>query len=99
MDKEIEELIELSNIKKSKYQFILLMIGIAFWTTDIIASSSSFLEKMPIVEYKDKNGTIFQEQLSRDTCDSFPNYKIIQKSNHSWVTDFNIECDTYKTAF
>jgi len=100
MDNEIEKIIELAG-NKNKYQVLVLAITFMIWMcVDLIPISLAFLEKMPLVEYIDPNGEKVQTYLTYEICKKYTDsFSVVEPCGHSWVSEFNIECDDVKTGF
>ena len=99
MDDEIEKIIELAG-NQNKYQIQVLGITFMIWMcVDLIPISLAYLEKMPLVEYVGPNGNKIQTLLTYEICNDYANsYTIVEPNGHSWVSEFNIECDNVKTG-
>jgi MFS family permease len=97
MDEKIEKIYEIAGTKH-KYQFLIVTITFFCWFCfELLSVSLSFLEMMPYVEYPMENGTEVQTKLTYDICKGH-NFTILNRTNHSWVSDFDIECDDIKTG-
>ena len=96
MDCEIDNVMKISN-QKPYYQIFLIFVAFFYWTTDIINISLSYLEVMPEVSYKNKNGTFINTTLTYEICDSYQ-YKVINYKKHSFVSYYHIECNQLLTG-
>ena len=96
-DRLIEKIIEVAG-DRHKYQYIILFLSFGVWVTlDLLSISLPYLEKMPIVTYKTKNNTNITTTLNYKICET-QNFTIVEKSGHSWVTEYGIHCDRVKTG-
>ncbi len=60
---------------------------------NFLAPVLPYLEREPIISYTDENGIIQETPLTFDICKK--NYKIKERFNYSWISEFNIECDQF----
>ena len=92
----IEKTIEVGGTEH-KYQYIMLLFAVLIWIhTDLIILTVPFIEKQPEVNFIDpitfENVTT---QLNYTICDTVKNYTKTKVYGHSWVSEFNIECDQF----
>ena len=96
-DKSIEKIIEIAGDRhKYQYTILFLVFGI-FITLDLLTISLPYLEKMPVVSYKEKNGNKIITMLNYEICET-KNFTIVEMSRHSWVSEYGIYCDRVKTG-
>jgi MFS family permease len=101
MNINVERLFEKAG-DKGRFQLVMLALGFCFWVTlDLLSISLPYLEKTSIVSINSTDSTDIPPKnytLNYTICENYKNFKIIQSSGHSWVTDFDIECNKIKTG-
>ena len=97
MDENIEKIFEIAGTKH-KYQFFFVTVTFFCWFCfELLSVSLSFLEMMPYVSYPLQNGTIVETKLTYDICKG-NNYTKLNETGHSWVSEFNRECNDVETG-
>ena len=98
MNEKIEKLIKLSG-DKNLYQYLALFIVALLWgNASTIFISLPLLEDPPVVQYINKTGHLINDTMNYDMCKWEDNYTIIEHHKYSWISDFHLECDEYKTG-
>jgi MFS family permease len=86
---------------KNRYQYFILIMAFCFWTTmDLISISLPYLEKTRIVQiYDNTTNTHYNSSLNYSLCEENNIFnKTIEVNGHSWVIEYDIECDKFKTG-
>ena len=97
MDENAEIIIEIAG-KKHKYQYFIVTVTFFCWFCfELISVSLSFLEMMPYVKYTLENGTSVEARLNNTICDKY-NYTVVNHTSHSWVIEFDKECNKVETG-
>ena len=98
MNEKIEKLIKLSG-DKNLYQYLALFIVALLWgNASTIFISLPLLEDPPVVQYTNETGHLINDTMNYDMCKWEDNYTIIEHHKYSWISDFHLECDEYKTG-
>lgn len=100
MDAKIEKLISHAG-GQHRYQILSVVICFFIWTNaDLNSIALPFLEKMPEVSYRNpKTGEMANTTLNYTICDAGKEtYNITKQYDYSWVSEFDIECDRFKTG-
>ena len=100
MDEKIDKIIDLCGTK-NKYQYILVFISFISWINNMMVSIAlPFLEKTPEIIYIDpKTKEIKTSHLNYTICTWDKSlYNISKIDKYSWVNEFNISCDRFKTG-
>src|SRR5687768_7244693 len=98
MNQEVDKLLEYAGNKHS-YQYLILTFGFCYWITlDLFSISIPYLEKPSTIMIHDKinNKSFSNITLNYSMCNE--TYSITEYSGHSWVYEFDIECDKIKTG-
>lgn len=97
MNDKIEKIFEIAG-NNNKYQFFIVTITFFCWFCfELLNVSLSFLEMMPYVTYQLENGTNVTTKLTYEICNEFK-YEIVNSTGHSWVTEFNQQCNKVQTG-
>ena len=94
MDEKIEKVIALAG-NQNRYQYFTLFVIVFLWINcNFIAIVIPFLEREPIVNYKDRRGVLHENvTLTNEICgQTHGKYEIVKKFSYSWVSEFGIEC-------
>ena len=94
MDEKIEKVIALAG-NNHRYQYFTLVVIVFLWINcNFIAIVIPFLEREPIINYKDKHGKLhINETLTNEICSQVHGkYEIVKKFDYSWVSEYGIEC-------
>ena len=92
-DEKIEKLLSLAG-NENRYQYFALSVFLFLWMNcNFLAPVLPYLEREPIISYKDENGVIQESSLNFEICKK--NYTIIERFDYSWISEFNIECDQF----
>ena len=92
-DEKIEKLLSLAG-NENRYQYFALSVFLFLWMNcNFLAPVLPYLEREPIISYRDENGLIQESSLNFDICKK--NYTIIERFDYSWISEFNIECDQF----
>ena len=99
MDEKIEKVIALAG-NQHFYQYFTLFVIVFLWINcNFIAIVIPFLEREPIINYRDKHGEHFNVTLTNEICDKIHDfhgrhrYETVEKFKYSWVSEYGIECD------
>ena len=99
MDEKIEKVIALAG-NQNFYQYFTLFVIVFLWINcNFIAIVIPFLEREPIINYRDKHGEHFNVTLTNEICDKIHDfhgrhrYETVEKFKYSWVSEYGIECD------
>ena len=94
MDEKIEKVIALAG-NENRYQYFTLFVIVFLWINcNFIAIVIPYLEREPIVNYKDRRGVLHENvTLTNEICgQTHGRYEIVEKYSYSWVSEFGIEC-------
>ena len=94
MDEKIEKVIALAG-NQNRYQYFTLFVIVFLWINcNFIAIVIPFIEREPIVNYKDRRGVLHENvTLTNEICgQTHGKYEIVKKFSYSWVSEFGIEC-------
>lgn len=98
-NKKIEKLIELAG-NHNKYQYSALFIVSFVWClTFFVPQSISVIEDLPIIEYTNSTGHNITEPINYTICEWVDNFTYKERPGYSIVSEFEIECNSYKTGF
>lgn len=93
---KIEKLLSYAG-NNNRYQYFALVVIFFLWTNcNFMAVVLPYLERLPVVQYTDKQGVLKNGTLDKEICNL--NYTIIESHNYSWVQGLNINCDHSKTG-
>jgi hypothetical protein len=94
MDEKIEKVIALAG-NENRYQYFTLFVIVFLWINcNFIAIVIPYLEREPIVNYKDRRGVLHENvTLTNEICgQTHGKYEIVKRFDYSWVSEFGIEC-------
>jgi len=94
MDEKIEKVIALAG-NQNRYQYFTLVVIVFLWINcNFIAIVIPFLEREPIVNYKDRHGVLHENAtLTNEICgQTHGKYEIVKRFSYSWVSEYGIEC-------
>ena len=94
MDEKIEKVIALAG-NQNRYQYFTLIVIVFLWINcNFIAIVIPYLEREPIVNYKDRRGVVHENvTLTNEICgQTHGKYEIVKRFGYSWVSEFGIEC-------
>ena len=98
-NEKIEKLIELAG-NQNRYQYSALFIVAFVWClTFFVTQSISVLEDLPIIEYTNSTGHNITEPINYTICEWEGNFTYKERPGYSIVSEFEIECNSYKTGF
>jgi hypothetical protein len=92
MDEKIEKVIALAG-NENRYQYFTLFVIVFLWINcNFIAIVIPYLEREPIVNYKDRRGVLHENvTLTNEICgQTHGRYEIVEKYSYSWVSEFGI---------
>ena len=99
MDEKIEKVISLAG-NEHCYQYFTLIVIVFLWINcNFIVIVIPYLEREPIINYRDKHGHHYEVTLTNEICDKIHDYhgrhhyQIVEEFKYSWVSEFHIECD------
>ena len=98
MDEKIDKVIGLAG-NENCYQYFTLVVIVFLWINcNFISIVIPFLERGPIINYRDKHGEHFNVTLTNEICKRIHdfhgnNFEIVQKFKYSWVSEYGIECN------
>jgi MFS family permease len=93
MNHSVDKLLEIAG-NKGRYQYFILAMGFFLWITlDLMSISLPYLEKTRTISID--NTPI---SLNYTHCDIDYKNLTIETSKHSWVIEYDIECDKLKTG-
>ncbi len=101
MDEKIEKVIALAG-NENRYQYFTLVVIVFLWINcNFIAIVIPYLEREPIINYKDRHGKYhYNVTLSNEICRHIHGkYNIVESFNYSWVTEYGIECKKVEIGF
>ena len=101
MDEKIEKVIALAG-NENRYQYFTLVVIVFLWINcNFIAIVIPYLEREPIINYKDRHGNYhYNVTLSNEICRHIHGkYNIVESFNYSWVTEYGIECKKVEIGF
>ena len=99
MDEKIEKVLSLVG-NEHCYQYFTLIVIVFLWINcNFISIVIPYLEREPIINYRDIKGEHYNVTLTNEICERIHDfhhkhkYEIVKQYKYSWVSEYGIECN------